>query len=301
MPINFNGNGGGMLRVVASAGGGGGAQGPQGYQGPQGDAGAQGPQGNQGTQGAQGNQGFQGTQGSQGTQGNQGFQGPQGPQGTQGVQGSQGNQGVTGMGFVIAKVYNSEAERIAATGGALPADGEFALIAGSLSQSDPDYGSLYLYKTSGGWTYQTDMSVQGIQGPQGSQGTQGSSANTSYDISSFYSGTPGNAEVMMQHVVGRAFSLSTAINDIKAGCLVNPTANADIKLSKKSGGTETVLAYLRLATNGSLSYRNSTNSDVFSGSLNAAFSVGDFVILTAPATAVADLADIYVTLIGTVS
>ena len=105
----------------------------------------------------------------------------------------------------------------------------------------------------------------------------------------------------MQHVAGRSFSLTESINSHIVGCLVNPTSNADIKLSKKSGGTETTLAYFRLASNGSLSYRNTANDGSFSGALNASFSVGDMVILTAPSPADATLADIYVTLIGTVS
>ena len=106
---------------------------------------------------------------------------------------------------------------------------------------------------------------------------------------------------MMQHVAGRAFSLSSAINDIKAGCLVNPSGSADVKVSKKSGATTTSLTHLRFATDGTVSFRNSDNSGTFSGILTASFSVGDMVIINAPASADSTFADIYITLIGTVS
>lgn len=253
----------------------------------------------QGSQGTQGTQGAQGAQGAVGPQGDTGSQGAVGPQGSTG---SQGTKGDTGLGFVIAKVYNSEAERLAASGSDLPGLGEFALIAGNLSTSDADYGKLYLYSDNG-WVYQTDMSIQGIQGPQGSQG---SPANTSYDISMFYSGTPGNSEVILQHVVGRNFSLSQTVSNFKVGCLVNPTGAPVIKLSKISGGVTTDIMCFKLqVVTGvlTLTYRNSTNTadiNALSAS-NAAFLVGDMLVLTAPASADATLADIYVTLIGTVS
>jgi Concanavalin A-like lectin/glucanases superfamily/Collagen triple helix repeat (20 copies) len=167
--------------------------GPPGVQGPKGGIGSigetgqtaygppgvQGPQG--GVQGAQGVPGFQGPQGIQGPQGVQGEIGTTGIPGNQGLQGPQGNKG---LGFIISKIYNSDADRASASGGSLPADGEFGLVAGTLSELDPDYGKLYLYTTAGGWSLKTDMSIsgyqgsvgpQGLQGPSGTQGNQGSS------------------------------------------------------------------------------------------------------------------------------
>lgn len=161
-----------------------GSAGPPGVQGTPGDRGAQGAQGtgSQGSAGVIGEYGNPGHPGILGIQGVQGIQGIQGIQGTfgfignQGPQGNRGHQGSSGPGFIVSKTYNSDAERAAATGGDLPGDGEFGLVAGTLDPSDPDYGRLYLYTTLSGWSYQADISVNGLigsQGPQGDVGQQG--------------------------------------------------------------------------------------------------------------------------------
>jgi len=182
--VEFSGGGVGSQGAQGSQGSSG-PQGPQGVAGQQGSIGSQGdsgPQGVTGLQGAQGvtglqgkdgYQGFQGDVGPQGFQGATGSQGIAGPQGDVGYQGFQGSKGNTGKGFVISKVYNSDAERLSAIGIDLPGDGEFGLVAGTLPQADPDYGKLYLYTVANGWSYETDLSVQGIQGPQGETGLQG--------------------------------------------------------------------------------------------------------------------------------
>jgi hypothetical protein len=161
-----------------------GFQGIQGFQGDQGIQGTKGDQGDQGFQGAKGDQGNQGPigpqgiKGDKGDQGDRGFQGDQGIQGTvgtqgatgvQGAKGDQGYQGITGQGFIIYQTYNSVAALLADN--TCP-DGQFGLVGGSLSQSDPDYGKLYL-RSGGVWSFTTDMSVQGIQGSTGAQGSTG--------------------------------------------------------------------------------------------------------------------------------
>jgi len=179
---------------------------PVGYsgnRGPQGDTGPTGYDGHPGVIGTKGNTGHQGQQGPQGSQGSQGTQGHQGEfgfVGDTGPQGYRGNQGASGSGFVISKVYNSEAARIAATGGNLPADGEFGLVAGLLDASFEDYGKLYLYKTATGWAYQADISVRGLtgsQGYQGDRGSQGVQGNTAANVPGVqgnpgYQGDPGS-------------------------------------------------------------------------------------------------------------
>lgn len=150
-----------------------GSQGPQGSTGPSGQRGVQGVQGDPGPQGPQGNQGGSGVVGPQGYEGPQGVQGEPGNSGNAGGQGAQGYQGDRGLGFVISKIYNSDAERSSATGGNLPGNGEFGLVAGSLDHNHADYGKLYLYTTLGGWSLKTDMSVSGYQGLSGAQGSQG--------------------------------------------------------------------------------------------------------------------------------
>jgi hypothetical protein len=152
-----------------------GDQGIQGTKGDQGDQGFQGAKGDQGNQGPIGPQGIKGDKGDQGDRGFQGFQGIQGTVGTQGAtgvqgaKGDQGYQGITGQGFIIYQTYNSVAALLADN--TCP-DGQFGLVGGSLSQSDPDYGKLYL-RSGGVWSFTTDMSVQGIQGSTGAQGSTG--------------------------------------------------------------------------------------------------------------------------------
>jgi hypothetical protein len=152
-----------------------GDQGIQGTKGDQGDQGFQGAKGDQGNQGPIGPQGIKGDKGDQGDRGFQGFQGIQGTVGTQGTtgaqgaKGDQGYQGITGQGFIIYQTYNSVSALLADN--TCP-DGQFGLVGGSLSQSDPDYGKLYL-RSGGVWSFTTDMSVQGIQGSTGAQGSTG--------------------------------------------------------------------------------------------------------------------------------
>jgi hypothetical protein len=131
-----------------------------------------GPQGHQGSQGSQGSPGSNGSQGVQGTQGSIGLQGPQGLSGLQGFrgyQGYQGYQGETGLGFTIAKIYNSEAELLADTSPTGIFGGQFALI--SITDiTNPDDGKLYLWN---GLSYQYITNISGIPGVQGPQGNQG--------------------------------------------------------------------------------------------------------------------------------
>jgi hypothetical protein len=139
-----------------------GEQGTQGIQGVQGETGPTGPQGDQGLQGIQGVQGDTGNVGPTGPQGEQGIQGIEGPQGLLGPTGAQGIQGVvgptgpqgpegnlgptgeTGEGFIIGNIFNSVSELLA---GSVPT-GQFGLVAGTLPQTDADYGKLYLYDGS---------------------------------------------------------------------------------------------------------------------------------------------------------
>jgi uncharacterized protein related to proFAR isomerase len=109
-----------------------------------------------------------GPQGPQGPQGPAGIQGAAGPSGPQGPSGPAGPAGQNGQSFVIAQIYNSVAELLAST---IP-NGQFGLVAGNLSPTNPDYGKLYLY-SNGQWSYITDMSVEGAAGITGPAGDDG--------------------------------------------------------------------------------------------------------------------------------
>tara|TARA_B100000131_G_scaffold312594_1_gene346862 strand:- start:418 stop:1800 length:1383 start_codon:yes stop_codon:yes gene_type:complete len=81
-----------------------------------------------------------------------------------GVAGPPGPSGSAGNAFRIDKIYDSLANLQADT---TNDHGTFAMVAGSLSQENEDYGKLYYWRNTGqlsGWSYVTDMSIQGVAG-----------------------------------------------------------------------------------------------------------------------------------------
>lgn len=78
-----------------------------------------------------------------------------------------GPQGEQGIGFFIEEIYSSVANLLADT----ITVGHFGLV-NTVDPANQDNGRLYYYGSSG-WSYVTDMSVQGIQGPQGVPGATG--------------------------------------------------------------------------------------------------------------------------------
>lgn len=105
--------------------------------------------------------------------------GPAGATGPTGATGATGPQGVAGQGFQIETIFNSLSALLAGS----VTDGKFGLVAGTLSQSDPDYGKLY-FRNAGAWQYITDMSVPGAAGVQGPAGATGAAmTNVAYNAS----------------------------------------------------------------------------------------------------------------------
>ena len=100
------------------------------------------------------------------------------------LRGYTGSKGEAGQNFTITKIFNSSALLLAGS----TTNDTFALVAGTLPQSDPDYGKLYYYKDSV-WTYITDLSVEGAAGVQGPIGYTGSRG---YEGSRGYTGSQGN-------------------------------------------------------------------------------------------------------------
>ena len=93
-----------------------------------------------------------------------------------GLKGYTGSKGDVGSGFSISTIFNSVAELLAGT----TTEETFALVGGTLSQTDPDYGKLFLRKNNA-WNYITDLSIEGaagITGPQGPIGYTGSRGET---------------------------------------------------------------------------------------------------------------------------
>lgn len=208
--------------------------------------------------------------------------GPQGPQGATGPGGITGATGPSGAGFVIAQVFNSVAELLA---GSVP-DGQFAIVAGTLSESNADYGKLYL-RSGGSWSYQTDMSVQGIQGPTGPAAGAGGGGGP-YDVTCFVSGKPTASEVVFRMVATRAFSLSTTAGDHKCKSGVAAAASRVFTLSKN----DVQFATATFAIAGTEATFSISNSALCS------FAKGDVLIITAPAAVDATLSDIFFNLLG---
>jgi len=145
-----------------------------------GNIGPTGPKGEDGfigVDGATGPTGAQGIQGATGPTGPQGIQGPTGATGAQGATGPTGPTGATGMGFIIAKTYDSVANLLADTTPTGIDPGQFAIVETG-DVEDPENSQLYLW-TGSTWQYVTDLSgEQGIQGPTGPQGIQGATGPT---------------------------------------------------------------------------------------------------------------------------
>jgi hypothetical protein len=115
--------------------------------------------------------------GATGAQGATGPQGPEGPQGPVGATGIQGPVGETGLGFKIARVYESVAALLADTEPTGILVGEFALIENG-NVEDPENSRLYIW-TGASYDYVTDLSgAAGITGAQGSTGATGPQGET---------------------------------------------------------------------------------------------------------------------------
>jgi hypothetical protein len=163
--------------------------GSQGYIGSFGYTGSQGIIGYTGSQGVQGITGFSGSKGDQGNIGYTGSQGIIGFTGSQGVTGFDGSKGDigytgskgdTGMGFTIAKIYNSVSDLLSDTTPTGIVSGQFAIIETNDAE-DPENSRLYLWDGSV-YIYISDLSgAQGIQGPQGNIGFTGSQGVTGFD------------------------------------------------------------------------------------------------------------------------
>lgn len=109
-----------------------------------------------------------------------------GSKGDTGYTGSMGPQGTPGQGLQITTIFNSLAELLTGT----TIEETFGLVAGTLPQSDPDYGKLYLRKNNT-WTYITDMSVEGAAGVQGPEGPIGPIGYTGSKGDVGYTGSTG--------------------------------------------------------------------------------------------------------------
>ena len=129
--------------------------------------------------------GYTGSRGDTGYTGSAGT-GYTGSRGDTGYTGSMGPQGTPGQGLQITTIFNSLAELLTGT----TIEETFGLVAGTLPQSDPDYGKLYLRKNNT-WTYITDMSVEGAAGVQGPEGPVGPRGYTGSKGDTGYTGSTG--------------------------------------------------------------------------------------------------------------
>ena len=129
-------------------------------------AGAKGQKGEIGPAGTDGADGIIGVDGADGSKGQKGAAG------ADGVDGAKGGKGEVGLGFNIAKIYNSVAALTTDTSPTGIISGEFALIETG-DVEDLDNAKLYLWNGSV-YSYVSDLSgAAGITGPAGSEGAAG--------------------------------------------------------------------------------------------------------------------------------
>jgi collagen type VII alpha len=174
--------------------------GPQGIQGNTGYTGSQGQQGIAGYTGSAGADGIIGQDGYTGSQGDLGYTGSQGDQGTSGYTGSQGE---TGLGFAIAKSYNSVAALTADTSPTGITAGQFAIIETG-DVEDPENSRLYLWNGTV-YSYISDLSGNiGLTGPQGTIGYTGSAGSLGYTGSQGIAGYVGSQGIVSYTVSATA-------------------------------------------------------------------------------------------------
>ena len=117
--------------------------------------------------------GYTGSRGDSGYTGSSGSEGYTGSVGSAGPAGYTGSKGDTGLGFTIARSYNSVAALTADTSPTGIVAGQFAIIETG-NVEDAENSRLYLWNGSA-YSYVNDLSGNiGLTGPQGSTGYTGS-------------------------------------------------------------------------------------------------------------------------------
>tara|TARA_B100000131_G_scaffold315142_1_gene353091 strand:- start:472 stop:1863 length:1392 start_codon:yes stop_codon:yes gene_type:complete len=128
-----------------------------------------------------------------------------------GVPGPPGPVGATADAFQIKQIYNSYAELQADTS---KDHGTFGMIAGTLSEANEDYGKLYYFTNDGqiaGWSYVTDMSIQGVAGESVLSGTGAPSASLGKNGDKYLDVTSGNPKLYAAKTNGAWPALGTSL------------------------------------------------------------------------------------------
>ena len=116
-------------------------------------------------------------------------------------------------------------------------------------------------------------------------------ASQAYDLAVTVTGVPGDGDIVMRFVATRRFTLPALFAGCKASAAVAATASTVFDL-KQNGSAIGSITFAASGTTGSFAQ---------SGSGVMTFAVGDVLTISAPATADTTLADISVTLLGTMA
>lgn len=111
-----------------------------------------------------------------------------------------------------------------------------------------------------------------------------------YDVLAYVTGVPGNAQVIARVVLPRAIILAPNFADSRANVGVNPTAPA-ICLVKKNG---VQVGTITIAVDGTAVFAST-------GGAAVTFAIGDVLAIEAPTVADATMAEVSISLVGTLS
>jgi hypothetical protein len=135
--------------------------------------------------------------------------------------------------------------------------------------------------------YVLQTGPQGATGPQGPPGVDGQEGPSVYDVLVFFAGPPLDAQLLARVLIPRAVTVPATCAGAHANAGTSATAPAVVTLKKNGVAVGTVTF-------------NADGSAVFSCADPIAFSPGDMLTFHAPDTADATLADISLTLVGSI-
>lgn len=242
-----------------------------------GSVGAQGPQGYTGSVGVQGPQGFQGYTGSAGYNGSTGYAGSVGAQGPQGYTGSIGYTGSAGYTGSTGYVGSRGTTLISSTPPISPSSGD--------TWWDSDDGIRYIF-------YNDGTSQQWVQesavGPIGPTGYTGSAGRVTLPVGFFFTVTPTSSETLLLYTAVESFSFANNFGGSQGTVGTNPTSSFVLTIQKNGSNVGTAT----ISTGGSVTF-NSNNVSV-------SMTSGDRLKVVAPGVADATVADVSITLKGSI-
>lgn len=259
-----------------------GSQGSAGYTGSTGYTGSGGYTGSAGTNGftgSAGTNGFTGSVGFTGSAGTNGFTGSAGAgftgsAGATGFTGSQGDIGFTGStGFT----GSNGTTYIGSTAPVSPANGD--------TWWDSDDGIRYVYYNDGNTSQWVQESAVGPQGPIGYTGSAG---RVTLPVGFFFTSTPLTDETLLLYTAVETFAFANNFGGSAGDVGTNPTSSFVLTVQKNGANVGNVT----ISTGGSFTFD--------SGNTIVSMTSGDQLKIRAPSVADATVADVSITLKGSI-